>query len=298
MIGWSAVGHPVSISDRPVRIDGGADAGVDVIDAFVTLPVGVFIDAHLRQRSTYGRMMWSWGEFPMSEIAPPAAESSPGRDRSPVPRVVRWGLVGLALSAVGVVAMPSPPTGPSPVDTTEAGEEDLPSGPVEMAALSGSGLPGPDADGEAALPSSAESGIRPDDVRLGALYRLVDETCGVMPERIATGADALTIDLPLAAADDPCLDEVALKFDREHPGAPELLFDVLAATKERGLPVLHISAMHAGPLPYLHLKSGKTLFIGAIVDGWELSSIDENVAVFTYGDRTFTLSASMDEGHS
>lgn len=234
----------------------------------------------------------------MSDIESPAAYSPPRRDRGPVPRVVRWSLAGLALSAVGVVAMPSPPTSPSPVNDAITGEGGSPAGPVEMAALSGSGLPGPDANGETAPPPSAESGVKPDDAHMGALYRLVDETCGVVPERIGTGAGAFTIDLPLAAADDPCLDEVALTFDREHPGAPELLFDVLVATEERGLPVLHISAMHTGSLPYLHLKNGKTLFVGAIVDGWELTSIDETGAVFNYGDRTFTLSASADKGQS
>lgn len=258
----------------------------------------------------------------MSNVSPPVADGLIQSRRSPLPWMIWCGLAGLVLSAVGVLAMPSLPMSG---DRAQAGrgaavsdagaasgriagldgadEEDPTVEPVEMAAV----VPG-DADRasdaiEMAAPPSvrelpAEDGDPSDDRRIDSLYRLVNEVCGAAPRRIVAGFDALTIDLPLARSDDPCLDDVALEFDREHPGAPQLLFDVLAAEEERGLPVLHVSAMHTGPMPYIHLKNGKTLFVGAIVDGWELASIDESGAAFVHGDRTFTLRVTDDRSPS
>lgn len=251
----------------------------------------------------------------MFDALPPAADRPIRSGRSPVPWMVWFGIAGVVLSAVGVLAMPSPLTSQdsaesqakkepastdvasvaqSVTDDDAAGRNKPISDPVEMAAFSpGDAYPTSDVDGTMTLPSEPQStvgsGADSDDRRVGTLYRLVDEICRVTPGRIMVGPDALTIDLPLATSDDPCLDNVALDFDREHPGAPELLFDVLAAEEEQGFPVLHISAIHSGTMPYLHLKSGKTLFVGAIVDGWELSSINESGAAFTHGDRTFSL---------
>lgn len=127
------------------------------------------------------------------------------------------------------------------------------------------------------------------EAQLAQLTDLVEDRCDVRPARIITGVVAYTVELQLDSDAHACLDEIAVQFDRDHPTAPQLLFDVTAVAVERNVPVIHISTVHTGSLPYIHLRDGRTLFVGALVDGWQLSSIDDEGAEFRQGDRVFKL---------
>lgn len=124
---------------------------------------------------------------------------------------------------------------------------------------------------------------------LATIQQLVRELCKVVSAEVLAEPDAYTVYLALDEEERGCLDEVSFSFDRRHPDGRQILFEVTPIKEKRGMPVLHISTIHTGTLPYIHLRDGKTLFVGAIVDGWELISISDDSAAFSYGDRVFRL---------
>jgi len=212
--------------------------------------------------------------------------TTPERRRWPL--IVRLSLAVLAGGALGVAAMssPLPTTDPANLADRSAAAD------LRMARVDPDRVPAaPSRDEPARSPASRElePAGRSAEAGMATLRRLVEEHCGVPPDRVSEGQGAYMVDIPLKRTAHPCLDEVVLMFDRDYPGGPEILFDVLSAKVESYLPVLHISVIHQGPLPYIHLKSGKTLYVGAMVDGWELASIDQDGVAFRHGDRIFRL---------
>ncbi len=218
-------------------------------------------------------------------------------NRIRVPQLLRWCLVAVVLSAFGVMAMPLSQLSDDAVASDAGnGQAGASSGLVDSAVVFPEADDGLDAIHPPRTPLPVENGAARGDRYMAILHHLVDEVCGVRAGHIQSGPDALTVNLPLATNDDSCLDEVALMFDREQPGGPELIFDVTALEAVEDFPVLHVSSIYTGPMPYIHLKSGKTLFVGAIVNGWKLAAIDDQGAAFTYGDRRFVLRANDDRG--
>ncbi len=132
-------------------------------------------------------------------------------------------------------------------------------------------------------------GDEADQDPFATIQQLVRELCKVTSAEVLAEPDAYTVYLALDEKERGCLDEVSFSFDRRHPDGRQILFEVTPIEEKRGMPVLHISTIHTGTLPYIHLREGKTLFVGAIVDGWELISISDDSAAFSYGDRVFRL---------
>lgn len=124
---------------------------------------------------------------------------------------------------------------------------------------------------------------------ISTIASLVNDLCAVVPARLSVEPDAFVVRLAVDPAKADCLNEVALRFDRSNPGAAPIIFETETAAKPLDRPVLHISAIHAGSSPYLHLQDGKTLFLGAIVDGWQLTAIDRRGAEFSRDQQTFRL---------
>ena len=223
-----------------------------------------------------------------------AAPAIPERRRWPL--IARWRLAVVAGGALGVAAMSSPLPIASPANqAARPAAADLHTARVDPDRFSVS--PGKGEPARSSASRKPESTGRSAEAGMAALRRLVEELCGVPPDSVSEGQGAYMVDVPLARTAHPCLDAVVMMFDRDHPSGPAILFDVLSAKEERYLPVLHISAIHQGPLPYVHLKSGKTLYVGAMVDGWELESIDQDGVAFRHGDRIFRLDPAEEGDH-
>lgn len=148
-------------------------------------------------------------------------------------------------------------------------------------------------------PGGEDADRRPSSIPvdpLETLEALVTDLCRAAPDEISVEADAFVVHLPFDAAAGQCLDDVAFRFDQEHGAARPVTFEIGAGVSEPDRPVAHVRAIHLGALPYLHLQHGEILFVGAVIDGWELIAIDERGAEFQRENRTFLLETATVDG--
>ena len=226
----------------------------------------------------------------------PQLEPHEGRTRGLRVAVLIFVAAGLAVLGVIRELSPSWTTAQAQQNLEETAENDngLSSVPTEAEnppMLSDQMANGPDDENVATKIAKPEITKPPatETDQIAGLKDLIEQHCGARPESVTSGEIALTAKLRLNPDQQTCLDDVALQFDRQHPGSMKVLFDVSAAVAERNVPILQVSTIHSGVLPYINLRDGRTLFVGAIVDGWELASIDDDGAEFRRGPRTFKL---------
>lgn len=123
---------------------------------------------------------------------------------------------------------------------------------------------------------------------------LMNESCDASPRRLSAGPDAYVVHVSATEVQEACLDDVALQFDRLHAGASPIVFELEHSTEKPDRPVLHVSSIETSGLSYIRLRDGTTLYVGAVVDGWALITIDDRGAAFAKGDDVFRLAINFD----
>jgi hypothetical protein len=128
-----------------------------------------------------------------------------------------------------------------------------------------------------------------DDAVVQTIGRLVIEHCQVTSSSIEPEADAYLVELSLGDQGRDCLNDIVVDYDRLHAGQRALMFHVGTDPIQPTMPIMHISSIDAGPMPYIRLRDGRTLFLGAIVNGWTLERIDARGAQLVRGEQQFVL---------
>gem|GEM_PF-4622189 len=124
------------------------------------------------------------------------------------------------------------------------------------------------------------------------IRQLVQDLCNVEPMRLLSESDSYIVYLPESVDGRDCLDDVVLRFDRLHVSEPQIIFEFDAADISPERPILHINAIYDGAFPYLHLRGGRTIYVGASYEGWILTAIDQSGVEFERNGETFRLDMS------